>query len=851
MTTTSYKYDVMTANGFRRYERGVEAYKDVQVIQGPVCCEDGIRSYGTTTSGIMFIGISPARDETTRTMRPLTGPSGQLLNACLEALELDRKDMYCTNLVCTWMDNPSVEDITRCMPRLEYEIAILKPKLIVTLGTLVTEILLERKFGKVRGAVQWSDHYNAYMMGTYHPEAIIHSMDDRGSSKDDKSSKMIADFIRDIKKLHTVPSWLPGAPEAKVRYRVVTSSEQAQNVLDNLPRSSEFPISLDVETTYSKNDEEVEVFKDDVLCVGVGSENYAWVFTPDALYNDDGTPALNWPNNIHWTMHNSTFDAQVMRRKLGQWITIHEDTMLESYSLDERSGIHRLKTLAREYLAVGFYEDDRFYGKMTLDKILPEMLYEYNAKDVVYTTRLHLKQKPLQIQDGVRDFYERILIPAVNMFKEVQYHGVGIDMNLHAKLTAEWCVKWLIEEQELQEIAKEEGWEGEINLNSGAQLGTFLFNVLSLPIVKRTPKGEPSVDKEVLEKLEPLHPFIAKLKAYRTRTKMIGTYIQELPQKLKVDGRAHPIVKLHGTVTGRPAYTDLAVQTFVRPDTKTEYNQMRKLIIPPPYEIYEGTDDYVPPEDDDYIIVEVDYGKQELWVAYSYSHDPQMLDDLLSGDYHTVVAADVFQKIQDEITGDDRNTGKRVTFGILYDIEAAGLATQTKSELVVAQQRIDRWNNRNKVHHEWALETQAQIRETGEIITKIGRKRRIVILGSTVRAEKQAVNFPVQSTGSDIVLDAAIEMHPKLKAIGSHILFTVHDSIVTKCLRSRLNEHCKIMHDIMTAKRFPGVVPIPIEIKLGSSWGDVKGVHECDNRKPNKLEIPCDWKERIALERNT
>jgi DNA polymerase-1 len=265
---------------------------------------------------------------------------------------------------------------------------------------------------------------------------------------------------------------------------------------------------------------------------------------------------------------------------------------------------------------------------------------------------------------------------------------------------------------------------------------------------------------------------------------------------------------------------------------------MRELVIAPPFTGYEGTDGYVPPEDDEYVIVEVDYGKAELWTAYSYGRDPQMLEDLLSGDYHTVVAADVFAVPIEEVDGDQRNIAKRTSFGILYDVEANTLGKLTKSHPKDAQRRIDRWNNRNKVHHQWAKDIQYQISETGEVQTKTGRKRRIIILGNAVRAAKQAVNYPIQSTSSDVVLDSAIEMHPKLKKIGSHILFTVHDSIVTKCLKSRLQEHCQIMHDAMTARRFSGVVPIPIEVKIGGSWGIVKGVHDCsEEHKDNPYGI--------------
>ncbi len=123
----------MIENGFLRFDKGVEEYKKVVVYQGPDCHPGCVRSYGSPLGEVVFIGISPAKDEITRTHRPLTGPSGQLLNACLEAIELERKNYYCTNLVCTWMDEPSESYIEACWERLKNELLSLKPKLIVLL----------------------------------------------------------------------------------------------------------------------------------------------------------------------------------------------------------------------------------------------------------------------------------------------------------------------------------------------------------------------------------------------------------------------------------------------------------------------------------------------------------------------------------------------------------------------------------------------------------------------------------------------------------------------------------------------------------------------------------------------
>lgn len=809
---------------------GSGAYQRKLVTVGPECHDPGCRGYGVTDKGIMFIGIAPVKEEM-KTGRPLTGSSGQMLDAVMKAVGLQRSDTYCTNLMCWYKDVPTKEEADKCSARLDQEIFDIKPKIIVLLGSVVTEIFTGRKFGKTRGAVQWSDKYNCYVMSTYHPAAILRGLGERGSTKDDKASVMIYDFVRDLKKINKVLQWEPNAKLAQIDYTVVTTPEHAQEVLNSF--SKDELVALDVETTYAKDDEEVEIFEDEILCVGVGNTNHAWVFTPTALYKDDNkTPALEWPD-LKWVMHNAIFDTQVMHHYFGVWINVHEDTMLQSYSLDERSGLHRLKTLAREYLSAGFYEDDRFYGKLKLDEIPRELLYEYNAKDVVYTARLCEMFIPEQIEDNVRDIYQRIMIPCVNMFKEVQYRGVAIDSKLHAKLAWNWGHKFLADEEELQDMAEQLGYQGRINLSSPQQLRTLLFGILSLPILKRTPKGEPSTDKEVLEALQGQHEFVDKLLDFRHLSHMFNLYIVNLQNNLKTDGRAHAVVKLHSSRTGRPSYTDPPLQTIPRKSEKFEetYSLLRNMFETSSIEWVRTFNQLeglpVPDLNDEMIMIEADYGKAELWTAACVSNDHQMYEDLKSGDYHTRVAASIKDKPIEEVNKDDRDDSKRVSFGVLYDREAPSLAKALKISVPQAQSYINGFHTRNASYSSWFKNTQNRVRTEGELVTITGRKRRLIVIGSAVRVLKQAVNFPIQSTANDVLLDSAVEIHPKLRALGGHILFTVHDSIVSEVPKSKLLEAIKIIHDAMTAERFPGMVRLPVEIKVGKNWGQNKELHDC------------------------
>lgn len=805
--------------------RSANADVDAEPIVGPPChdvltfegreVQAGCRGYGSTKSGIVFLGIAPGRDEV-RTGRPLTGPSGKLLDAILYGAGIDRADVYCTNLICAWKDDPSPEEAARCAPRLLRELALVRPKIIVLLGGIVTETFLNRPMSKCRGAVQWNDQFGCYVMSTYHPAAILRGQGDRsGSSRDDKAATFIYDIVRDILKLKDVITWAPEAPEAQVNYEVVETPLEAQLVLERLPReSSGVPVAIDVETS-SPSSEEIDVFKDRLLCVGVSTPTKAWVFTPDALFlnGDRDSPALDWPEDVHWTMQNALFDVQVMKRALDATIRVREDTMLQSYSLDERPGVHGLKKLAREYLAAGFWEEERKHGGKTDFASIPkDVLYKYNALDACYTARLCVKFRERQIRGNVREFYEQLLIPAVNTFKEVQLHGIKVDQKLLQQFAVTWGERYMTDEQELIDMAQEIGWIGDFNLNSALQMRKLLYEILALP-------GGPSTSQKNLEALVGAHPFIDKLMAFRHLAHMYDVYIIGILNQIKEDGKVHPVVKLHGTVTGRLAYTKPPMQTIPRPykfgDT---FGQLRKLFIP---------------SSDEYVILEVDYGKAEIWTAQHYSQDPLMLEDLRSGDYHSIVAANTMHKAMGDVTPEDRRKAKLVTFGVLYGREARSLAEGIKVSVPEAQVYIDSFFRRYKDYSRFYHRTQNRAKEDGELTSAFGRKRRLIFIGSGVRTLKQSINYPIQSTTADCTLTSLIELHQRLKPHGGYVLFTVHDSIIFEIPKAepQRSECVRIIHDVMTAQRFDDGPRMPIEMKLGKSWGDVKEIHDCDKEK--------------------
>lgn len=763
------------------------------LVVGPKCHDKGITGYGNPEYGVVIIGIAPGRDEI-RTGRPFTGISGHLLDNILKSVDWPREKVYTTNLVCWNIDAPSAEHIAACAPRLKAELAELKPKVIYLMGKIVTEAFIPGcTFGKVRGAVQWIN--GSYVISTYHPAAIV-----RGGVQ------FINDLVKDLSKIKYVVGWCPQGNQGEVKYKLIKSTEEAQELLNNLP--TDIPIALDVETDSMSLGEYIDVFGENIISIALSTGAHTWVI-PQRYTRD-----LIWPKNVQWTFHNGMYDVQAMRLHLGVELPIVHDTMLQSYTLDERNlkGLHSLKSLSRQWVGAGFYEDEiTKYKKVGYQEAPSKTLHKYNALDAAYTARLQPLFHSMQIEDGVQEVYDNLLIPAANVFADIQYRGVQVDQEQIRKLSLEWFPRWLEGEKELQDMAAEGGWDREepINLNSPKQLSHLLYNIFGMP-------GGPSTNKETIGALADDHPFIPKLLKFRQLDHVINTYLMGIQDDVKRDGRIHANCLLHGTVTGRLSYTNPPMQTIPQPGSVGEDLARIRTI-------------FIPRNMDTHVVVDVDYGKAEIWCAYAYSKDPAMLEDLLSADYHTAVASRVYNKPADQITKMERRAMKYVTFGIMYGRQAPDLAHgELECSIPQAQRYIDAWKARNHIYVEWTEKIKRELMATGEVQSFTGRKRRFYYVDQ-FRAQdvyNKAVNFPVQCLASDCTLSSVIELHHSLKSLDSYIWFPVHDSIVMEVSKRYFNEAIHEIVRVFTSPRFSNMPSIPIEISVGDRWGECKEYNE-------------------------
>ena len=761
------------------------------MLTGPACCAGGVCGYGSTESGVCFIGIAPGYDEWNVSHRPFTGRSGKLLDAVLKAVGLSKSNVYCTNLICWYKDKPTPQEISVCASRLERELALVQPKVLVLLGKLACESVLGIPFSKARGAVTRSAT-GQYTLVSYHPAAPLHT----GKTSIEKELQLNAayDLCRDLRKL---PDILLGNYDelyTEPVYTLITTVTGAQALLDKLPGPPEH-VALDIETDYDKESDKAHPFSDKITCIGIGwDHHHAYVLTQSAL-----SPNLKWPKHVHFVYHNGAFDTQQIARHLGTWLPISDDTMLMSYSCDERSvrGLHKLKSLSREYCGAGFYEEDEH----KLDSSDPESytrLYKYNANDVVYTRRLFDKLRSWQQDEGTAGFYEGLLLPATEILARAQYRGIYVNPTAIKEMALKFGAEYIILHRELEALG--------INPNSPQQVAAQL---VKLGATQVTTTSKPAM-QDLLDNPntpEPVITFIKKLLRHRTLAKLYTVYLEQTKAVIQYDGRVHPHAFLIGTSTGRLTYRDPPMQTLPKPANTKDLAVIRQ--------IFTATND-------DYILLEADYRQIEGWVGAYLCQDELLQQDLASGDWHAATATNVYGVSKSQVSAQEwsywRGGAKHVNYGIFYDESPMGLTRKPPigmgCDIQTAKAFHEKWYARYTNVVKWKREVKQRAQQEGIIETPFGRRRRFPLIVNDHQL-RQAVNFPVQSTASDYTISSAIRLDPLLQQYDTHLLFIEHDALYYEVRKSHVSEVVELIEQVMTSPPLPGLPSIAVEIVLG------------------------------------
>jgi len=542
--------------------------------------------------------------------------------------------------------------------------------------------------------------------------------------------------------------------------------------------------------------------------------------------------------------HNGQFDLRFVNKWLGETIDVpgFRDTQILHHLLDERpinnvTAPHGLKRLSSDYFdAVDYAFDWKKFWSKPLDDRDWQPLYKYLALDLYYTLRLYKKclkeireQMPLAVS-----LYENILCPASVALADIESQGIPVNPDMLIDL--ESALRQDLEhiEKSLNDLAAEHGYTKKLNPRSPKQLADVMFRVMEIAAI--TPYTG-STAANILEDIMFKHSakmskhqvrFIELIMEYRKMSKMMTTYAKPLAEQGK-SGRIHAMFNLTGTATGR-----LSSQ---KPNLQNQ-PQMAGKSIRRCYEAPAG-----------WAFIKADYSQLELRSAAHQSRDPNMIRAYLNErDIHTEVASAMFGIKPEEVTTAQRYAAKFVDFGLMYGRTAISIAEgpelrDYKWTVRQAQKFIDNYLAEFSRLGEWMKELQNSAKTEQELTTPFGRKRRWPLLVSHIawRAERQALNFPVQSFASDITLNALVHIHRELKArkFRARIVAIVHDEIDLVCPGEELEEVCKMLKDIMeNSCPIELLVPLKADVEVGPNWAEVRSYDPDVDNYVNYLKEP-------------
>jgi DNA polymerase I len=418
---------------------------------------------------------------------------------------------------------------------------------------------------------------------------------------------------------------------------------------------------------------------------------------------------------------------------------------------------------------------------------------------------------------GLMPLYESIEVPLMDTLSYMNALGVKLDVKYLASLS-----KVMHKELDALQTSIYKHAGGEFNINSPKQMGDILYDKLGLKPAKqkKTAGGQRSTREEELLKMKDDHPIIGDLLRYRELSKLVSTYIDNLPTMVGEGGRIRTTFIQTGAATGRMASKDPGLQNI--PIRTEEGRAIRKAFV----------------AEEGYDIVSIDYSQIELRIAAVLSEDKTLIEIFKHGeDIHSGVASRVFGVKESEVTKDMRRKAKVINFGILYGMGVnalrANLGEGTSRE--EAQEFLNAYFNTFTRLAEYLEESKAFARTHGYTETLFGRKRHFPGIRSSApfiraQAERMAINAPVQGTAADVMRIAMNEVYGYIKKEkvedDVHMLLQVHDELVFEIKKEKRDVHIQkiaaIMENILSHnKKDDKGVPLLVSIGVGKSWGDL------------------------------
>jgi DNA polymerase-1 len=508
--------------------------------------------------------------------------------------------------------------------------------------------------------------------------------------------------------------------------------------------------------------------------------------------------------------HNLKYDISILARYGIALEGARFDTMLESYVLDSAASRPDMDSMALKFLGHRTIRYEEVAGKgsaqVSFDQVPLERAAPYAAEDAEVTLRLHQTLWPrLEAEPALARLFQEIEMPLVPVLSRLERNGVLLDTASLSRQSAELASRIGELEREAWDLA---GLR--FNLASPSQIQSVLFERMQLPVLERTPTGQPSTAESALQDLALAYPLPRVILEHRTLTKLKSTYTDALPQRIsRVTGRLHTSYHQAVAVTGRLSSSDPNLQNI--PVRTLEGRRIRQAFLAPPGQR----------------LVSADYTQIELRIMAHLSGDPGLLAAFEAGeDIHRATAAEVFGLPPEAVSADQRRAAKAINFGLIYGMSAFGLARQIGVERPQAQEYVDRYFARYPGVRRFMEETREQARERGYVETVFGRRLYVPEIGSRNRqrrqyAERTAINAPMQGTAADIIKRAMVSVDAWLResAFPARMILQVHDELVFEVAEPAVPEAVEAVRAHMAGAAALRV-PLLVDVGVGGNWDE-------------------------------
>ena len=510
---------------------------------------------------------------------------------------------------------------------------------------------------------------------------------------------------------------------------------------------------------------------------------------------------------------NLKYDCSVLARHGIELRGMAYDTMLESYVLDSVANRHDMDTLSLKYLGHKTITFEEVAGKgrnqIGFNQVDLDTATRYAAEDADVTLRLHRVFRPkLEAAPRLKELLETIEMPLVPVLSRMERLGVRVDPAMLHTQSAELALRIAALDQQACRAA-----DTVFNIASPKQIQEILFTRLKLPVVRKTPTGQPSTAEDALEELAIQYELPRLILEHRALAKLKSTYTDKLAEMINPEtGRVHTSYQQAVAATGRLSSSDPNLQNI--PIRTPEGRRIREAFV----------------ADEGFRILAADYSQIELRIMAHLSGDENLLSAFARGeDIHRATAAEVFGVAPEAVNDLQRRHAKAINFGLIYGMSAFGLARQLRIERDAAAAYIVRYFERYPGVKRYMDETRALARSRGYVETLFGRRLylpeiRVSNQQRRQAAERTAINAPMQGTAADLIKLAmiAVDRWISRDAPEVRMIMQVHDELVFEVPAAEARAAGDRIAGLMSGVARLAV-PLLVDFGVGTSWGTAHG----------------------------